>query len=1062
MASIPTNPNYSNVNNWNFNLLAPPLSAPSLPEPFYPEQNQDSNLDSLWPTLMETFPSSPFLPEAESQTAYFPLPAVSAPVVNALTAPPIDLSAANVNLLVVRKQQAANSPNVNRKQKNKKNDSNKQPRKKAKTNTGITIHAPQNHTISYTQPTEPPNRLHLTPPSIFSERPSEIKASLKYTPITYPFLDRFPKAEDVEPPILCYNSLLKPYQQREVSKLMHYNSKGVSRILALETGLGKTYIYGEFIAQRIASKTKGIHLVIVPKSILQSAHEDLKIVLGLGDAPALKICIDCCDNTASLNDTLNKLENPASVVVTTYEAAMGNHIELTKHTFSTLIVDEVHRLIGLSQESRTRSEKTEILCRLQSFIETVQPSGTAVVLVTSAPLQDSFEEIPRLLNLANPKAFDCDKLVQIHNLVVEKIIARSQHPIDSQNDAPLLADLIRSFAYFEAFKQQIVRPLIEFVQRDDTAVINDWKAYAPTSGGSIPIAQMTEKTRDLLRQAVFKEGTDLEGLKSHHAIRRILLHPDFAVDKIEKFNIPGIKEQISEKILMNPQWISDSPLLNTLVNFESWVETLQYGRKVLIVTEYMTIAKIVKKALQCKFAMQTSDVKIFHRNLSPEKKQQHLHWFNTPSPQASSKILILMRNVKNLGLNFSKNCDIFMTSMGWNHAKDEQAINRLLPLGGVSDRHVNWINYKVYPQNQSDVMRQKTCAWKKFFWNNRQGLDKQFQNWLCVLEKSCLQKKLNDSKNLDFDLVKASMKPIDHLTIIFYSASSKFLQQHTSDQLLQQTFDEHLQRAVETFDELSQRALDAFYPKRNGAKRDAAKRKAILKAVHPTIPSQVRTLSPAPAPVPSQVRTLSPAPPPVRTFSPAPVPPQVRNFSPFPAPIPVPSQVRNFSPFPAPIPVPSQVRNFPPSPVPVLQQFHAFSSAPPPVRTFSPAPAPPQVRTSPPPPIQSLPMDEIARTRYTIIPLAEPDWSKQEKSYDKASKIGIAILNQRTQIRSGESLPQKYRTECFVYTDTDSIKLDSISNYSEPLILRLVKQERKKANGETYEHYDPVILNDNL
>jgi DEAD/DEAH box helicase len=956
---------YSNVNNWNFNLQAPPLSAPSLPEPFYPEQNQDPDLDSLWANLRGTLPyPSEFLPQEDSSARFLDLPRES--------------QAAYVPI------PAANPPVVNRKQKSKKNDSNKQPRKKAKTNTGTTNHAPQNHTISYTRPTESPNRLHLTPPSNFLECPSEIQASLKYTPITYPFLDRFPKAGDVEPPILYYNSLLKPYQQREVSKLIHYNSKGVSRILALETDLGKTYIYGELIAQRIASKTKGIHLVIVPKSILQSAHEDLKIVLGLGDTPSLKICIDCCDNTASLNDTLNKLENPASVVVTTYEAAMENHIELAKHTFSTLIVDEVHRLIGLSQESRTRSEKTEILCRLQSFIETVQPNGTAVVLVTSAPLQDSFEEIPRLLNLANPKAFDYDKLVQIHNLVVEKIIARSQDPINFQNDAPLLAYLIRSFAYFEAFKQQIVRPLIEFVQRDDTSVINDWKTFAPRRWESIPPAQITEKTRDLLRQAAFKEGADLEGLKSHHAIRRILLHPDFATDKIEKFNIPDIKEQISKKILMNPQWISDSPLLNTLVNFESWVEILQSGRKALIVTEYLTIAKIVKKALQCKFI---SDVKIFHRNLSPEKKQQHLHWFKTPSPQASSKILILMRNVKNLGMNLSEGCDIFMTSMGWNHAKDEQAINRLFPLGGVNDRCIHWINYKVYPQNQSDVMKDKTRAWKKFFWNNQQGLYEQFNMWLYVLEKSCLQKKLNDSKNLDFDLVEASMEPIKEvLGSIYRDTSEQLLQQSTSDQLLQQAFDQILQQRKE--DQLFQQA------------RDAAKRKATLKAVHPTIPSQVR------------------------------------NFSPLPAPVPF--QVRNFSPLPAPVPVP--------------QQVHAFS----------PAPLPPQVRTFSPPPIQTLPMDEIARTRYTIIPLTEPDWSKQEKSYDKASKIGLAILNQRAQTGSGESLPQKYRTECFVYTDTGSIKLDSISNYSEQLILRLVKQERQKANGETYEHYDPVILNDNL
>jgi hypothetical protein len=154
-----------------------------------------------------------------------------------------------------------------------------------------------------------------------------------------------------------------------------------------------------------------------------------------------------------------------------------------------------------------------------------------------------------------------------------------------------------------------------------------------------------------------------------------------------------------------------------------------------------------------------------------------------------------------------------------------------------------------------------------------------------------------------------------------------------------------------------------------------------------------------------------------------------------------------------------QVRTFSPAPIQPSPQIRTFSSAPirpsPQVRTFSPAPIP----------IQTLPLDEIPLNRYVTIPLAEPDWSKQEQSYDKAFKIGLAFLNQRNQTGNGndlEILPEKYRTECFVYTNTGSIKLDSISNYSEQLILRLVKQKRQKAhgNGETYEHYDPVILND--
>jgi SNF2-related domain len=804
-------PNHSNVNNWNLNLQAPSLSAPCLPKPVYPEQDEDPHLDSLWANLTKTLPCPyTFLPEEDFNT----------PVLNAPSAPPTDVSATTAN------------PNGNKTRKSKKNDQETQPRKKARLDTS---------TIS------PPSSIHLyrTPPSTFLECSSEIKDSLEYAPLTYPFFDRSSNAEDIEMPIFYYNPLLKPYQQREVRKLIHCNSKGVSQILALEAGLGKTYIYGEFIAQRITSNIKGIHLVIVPRSILHSVHEKLKIVLGLESVAAWRIHVDCCDNITSLNNTLNKLEDSNSVVVTTYEAAAESHVELAKHTFSTIIVDEVHRLTNLTQESRTRSEKTGILRRLESFIGAVRPNEPAVVLVTGAPLQDSFHEILLLLNFANPKGFESDKLVQIHNLVVEKIFFSSQNPIWSQNDAPLLAYIIRAFAHFEAFRQQIARPLIEFVRKEDPTMINDWQKRVPKTTDVMLNARITEKTRDLLNQTIGKNQ------KSHHAVRRILLHPDFAVDKIEKFNIPDIKELISKKLFIDQQWIDNSPLLGTLLNSKSLIRILKNKQNALIITEYATIAKILKKALQCKFAVQAPDVKVFHRNLSLEKKQQHIHWFKSPSA-LSSKILILMRNVDSLGLNLSETRNIFMTSMGWNPVKDEQAIARVLPFGSLGQHQITRINYDVYPQHHSHVVKAKTRAWKKFFWNDQQELYEQFKNWLDVLRQSCLQRKLNDCTCLPFAIIIDTMHPIEKvLSNILENTSEQLLQQSTSDELLQQAFD-----AV-------------------SSKRSAS---ISLEKVHPIIPFRIRTFrqvhpfpssSPASASalIPFQVRSFRQA----RPFSPAPV-----------------------------------------------------------------------------------------------------------------------------------------------------------------------------------------------
>ena len=49
-------PSYSNMNNWNFNVTQVPLFVPCLPEPLYPENDQDPDLDSLWANLTEALP----------------------------------------------------------------------------------------------------------------------------------------------------------------------------------------------------------------------------------------------------------------------------------------------------------------------------------------------------------------------------------------------------------------------------------------------------------------------------------------------------------------------------------------------------------------------------------------------------------------------------------------------------------------------------------------------------------------------------------------------------------------------------------------------------------------------------------------------------------------------------------------------------------------------------------------------------------------------------------------------------------------------------------------------
>lgn len=95
-------------------------------------------------------------------------------------------------------------------------------------------------------------------------------------PLSYPILEKYSahKNKPVEKFPICHKGL-KQYQQTETQLLLNYARHGISRVLSFEMGLGKTFVYLEQLAQQVANNPQGSHLVIVPKSILDSIHKEM-------------------------------------------------------------------------------------------------------------------------------------------------------------------------------------------------------------------------------------------------------------------------------------------------------------------------------------------------------------------------------------------------------------------------------------------------------------------------------------------------------------------------------------------------------------------------------------------------------------------------------------------------------------------------------------------------------------------------------------------------------------------------------------------------------------------
>ena len=103
------------------------------------------------------------------------------------------------------------------------------------------------------------------------------------------------------PNFFILNPRLLGYQRTAVEKLWTGLTQGVSKILALEMGLGKTFVILELLMQSIAKGTEGAHLIFVPKSTLYQMQQEA-------------ICFQAEIKYQSLKKLLNLPEGQAFII----------------------------------------------------------------------------------------------------------------------------------------------------------------------------------------------------------------------------------------------------------------------------------------------------------------------------------------------------------------------------------------------------------------------------------------------------------------------------------------------------------------------------------------------------------------------------------------------------------------------------------------------------------------------------------------------------------------------------------------------------------------------------
>lgn len=182
---------------------------------------------------------------------------------------------------------------------------------------------------------------------------------------------------------------MKPHQVEAARFALHSPlSKGV--ILADEVGLGKTIEACLVIAQKWAERRRHV-LLIVPASLRTQWQQELQEKFSL---PSV-ILDSKTHREAVKNGQKHPFDNPAVIVITSYQYAARKHEELHRVGWDLVVIDEAHRLRNVYKKGQSAQAK-----KLRDVL-----ASRFKVLLTATPLQNSLMELYGLVSVIDDSFF---------------------------------------------------------------------------------------------------------------------------------------------------------------------------------------------------------------------------------------------------------------------------------------------------------------------------------------------------------------------------------------------------------------------------------------------------------------------------------------------------------------------------------------------------------------------------------------------------------------------------------------------------------------------------------
>jgi non-specific serine/threonine protein kinase len=443
-------------------------------------------------------------------------------------------------------------------------------------------------------------------------------------------LENFSGIEPTSPKTSSFKGSLRHYQQYGVGWLLFLYDAGLGGILADEMGLGKTVQTLAFIrcvleAKDRARRFNGPVLIVAPTSVTTN---------WMMEAERFTPDLNVLQLVGALRRKNFKDIVKADIVVTSYPLIRLDHIELQRHRFGAIFLDEAQNI---------KNHQAAISQAIKGI------SAPFRICLSGTPTENRPSELWSLFDFVMPGYLGSYYSFRMH----------FERPIAERGVTSVARELLSSK----------IRPFLLRRTKDQVA------SELPPKIESVLYAPMTPTQAALYDKILYEVKPELEEtiktkgfsqatisiLASLTRLRQICNHPRSLSGFEELAEFDSGKFEAAKEIV---------------------IEALASGRKVLLFSQFRAMLSLFRNWLD------QEEVNYLYLDGLTKDRQQLIDRFNN---EPSVKLFLLSLKAGGLGLNLTAADTVVLYDPWWNPAVESQAVDRAHRIGQKKQVHVYYL-----------------------------------------------------------------------------------------------------------------------------------------------------------------------------------------------------------------------------------------------------------------------------------------------------------------------------------------------------------------------------------